>query len=125
APDDLVTQDMLVELLLEELADDYQTFHTDVPLVSKLIHNRDQQIELLRLDAAGLDKTGQHLAAWDAYLRLADFTAEEPAYIRVEDKYIVRSDRWISGRLAAMWSSASPEARKSLEDRLTARRPDF
>ena len=125
APDDLVTQEMLVELLLEELADDYATFHADVPLVSKLIHNREQQIELLRLDAAGLDNSGQHLAAWDAYLRLADFTAEEPAYLRIEDQYIVRSDRWISGRLAAMWSGASADERKTLEEKLAARRPDL
>jgi outer membrane protein assembly factor BamB len=124
APDDLVTQEMLAELLLEGLAEDYATFHADVPLVSKLIHNREQQIELLRLDAAGLEKTGQYLAAWDAYLRLADFTAEEPAYLRIEGQYIVRSDRWISGRLAAVWPGTSAEVRKSLEERLSLRRPD-
>jgi outer membrane protein assembly factor BamB len=125
APDDLVTQEMLVELLLEELAADYATFHTDVPLVAKLVHTREQQIELLRLDAAGLDNSGQRLAAWDAYLRLADFTAEEPAYLRIEDKYIVRSDRWISGRLADMWTGASPDEHKSFEDKLAARRPEL
>jgi hypothetical protein len=107
------------------LAADYPTFHADVPLVSKLIHNREQQIELLRLDAAGLDNSGQHLAAWEAYLRLADFTAEEPAYLRIEDQYIVRSDRWISGRLAAMWSGASADERKTLEEKLASRRPDL
>jgi outer membrane protein assembly factor BamB len=125
APDDLVTQELLCELLLEELADDYPTFHADVPLVSRLIRNRDQQIELLRLDAAGLDKSGRHLAAWDAYLRLADFTAEEPAYLRIAEQYIVRSDRWISGRLVAMWAGASAEERKTLEQKLVARRPDL
>src|SRR5882757_4885742 len=125
APDDLVTQDVLVELLLEQLASDYATYHADVPLVAKLIHNRERQIELLRLDAAGLDKLGQRLAAWDAYLRLADFTAEESAYLRIEDQYIVRSDRWISGRLAAMWSGSSAEERKTLEGKLASRRPDL
>jgi outer membrane protein assembly factor BamB len=124
-PDDLVTQEMLAELLLEQLAADYATYHADVPLVAKLIHNRDQQIELLRLDAAGLDSSGQHVAAWDAYLKLADFTAEEPAYLRIADQYIVRSDRWISARLAAMWSGASADERKSLEEKLASRRPDL
>ncbi len=124
APNDLVTQDMLVELLLEQLATDYATFHADVPLVSKLIRNREQQIELLRLDAAGLDDSGQRLAAWDAYLRLADYTAEEPAYFRINDKYVVRSDRWITGRLAAMWSKALPDERKSLGEKLAARHPN-
>src|SRR5262249_17470873 len=67
----------------------------------------------------------QHLAAWDAYLRLADFTAEDPAYLKIGDQYVVRSDRWISGRLAAMWSSASADERKTLEEKLTSRRPDL
>jgi outer membrane protein assembly factor BamB/predicted Zn-dependent protease len=125
APNDLVTQEMLAELLLEELDADYASFRSDVPLLAKLIHNRQQQIDLLRLDAAGLDKAGDRLAAWDAYLRLADFTSEEPAYLRVEDKFVVRSDRWISGRLAAMWSAASPDERKALEQRLAIRRPEL
>ncbi len=125
APDDPVTQEMLVELLLEELQTDYATFRTDVPLVAKLIHNREQQIELLRLNAAGLDNSGEHLAAWDAYLRLADFTAEEPAYLRIEDKFTVRSDRWISGRLAAMWAGASSDERKAIEEKLALRKPDL
>ncbi|HEX5472861.1 MAG TPA: PQQ-binding-like beta-propeller repeat protein, partial [Lacipirellulaceae bacterium] len=107
APDDLVTQEMLGDLLLKELAADYASFHEDVPLAAKLIHSREQQVELLRIDAAGLDASGQRLAAWDAYMRLADFTADEPAYLRIANQYTVRSDRWISGRLAALWASAS------------------
>src|SRR5262249_13670791 len=125
APGDLVTQEVLAELLLEELDTDYASFRSDVPLLTKLIHSRQQQIDLLRLDAAGLDKAGERLAAWDAYLRLADFTAEEPSYLRIEDKYVVRSDRWISGRLAAMWSASSPDERKALEQKLASRRPDL
>ena len=95
---------MLVELLLDQLASDYAANRADVPLVARLIHSREQQIELLRIDAAGLDKPDNRLNAWDAYLRLADFTAEEPAYLQIDDQYTVRSDRWISSRLAAIWS---------------------
>ncbi len=123
APDDLVTQEMLVELLLQELSADYASFHEDVPLAAKLIHSRDQRVELLRIDAAGLDALGQRLAAFDAYLRLADFTSEEPAYLRIDDQYTVRSDRWISGRLAALWAGASADERKAIEKELAARRP--
>jgi outer membrane protein assembly factor BamB len=122
APDDPVTQEMLVETLLDELATDYAAFRNDVPLAAKLIHNREQQIELMRIDAAGLDQTGQRMAAWDAYLRLTDFTAEEPAYLRIQDKYTVRSDHWISGRLATLWSSASSDERKTITEKLAARR---
>jgi outer membrane protein assembly factor BamB len=123
APDDLITQEMLVELLLEELASDYAAFRADVPLVAKLVRNRDQQIELLRIDAAGLDAAGNRSAAWDAYMKLADFTADEPVYLRLSDKYTVRSDRWISGQLAAMWSQASADERGAIEKKLASRRP--
>lgn len=125
APDDLVTQEMLVELLLEQLASDYKSFRSDVPLVAKLIHNREQQIDLLRIDAAGLDASGDRLAAWDAYLRLADFTAEEPAPLRIDERYTVRSDRWISGRLKSLWDGASADDRQTIESKLASRRPNL
>jgi outer membrane protein assembly factor BamB len=125
APNDLVTQEMLVELLLEELSSDYAAFRTDVPLVSKLVRNRDQQIELLRIDAAGLDAAGERSAAWDAYMKLADFTADEPAYLQLGDKYTVRSDRWIAGQLAATWSNASADERRAIENKLVSRKPSL
>ncbi|HEX5471723.1 MAG TPA: hypothetical protein VFW73_07535, partial [Lacipirellulaceae bacterium] len=113
----------LGDLLLKELAADYASFHEDVPLAAKLIHSREQQVELLRIDAAGLDASGHRLAAWDAYMRLADFTADEPAYLRIANQYTVRSDRWISGRLAALWASASADERQAIEKKLAERRP--
>ena len=120
SPEDAVTQEMLVELLFQQLATDYATYKSEVPLVSRLIRNRDQQIELLRIDAAGLDAPGHRTSAWDAYLKLADFTAEEPAYLFIDDHYNVRSDRWISGRLASIWSEASAEERQALVQNIAA-----
>ncbi len=125
APDDPNTQEMLAELLLEQLDSDYASYRGDVPLVAKLIHSRDQQIELLRIDAVGLETAGERMPAWDTYLRLADFTAEEPAYLRIEDRYTVRSDRWISARLASLWSSASATERETIQKKLEARRPSL
>ena len=66
APDDPLTQEMLAEVLLEALATDYAAFRDDVPLVGELIRDREQQIELMRIEAGGLDKLGQRLAAFDA-----------------------------------------------------------
>ncbi len=125
APDDALTQEMLVELLLGQLATDYAANRADVPLVSKLIHGRDQQIELLRIEATGLDALDQKPAAWDAYLQLADFTAEDPAYLRIDDRYNVRSDRWIAARLGAIWEQASAADRKELADKVVARLPEL
>jgi hypothetical protein len=123
APEDAVTQQMLVELLLTSLADDYASHRADVPLVGKLLRDRDQHIELLRIDAAGLDQLGQRSEACDAYLRLADFTAEEPANLRIEPGYTVRSDRWISGRLFKLWSDSSADERKAIAGKIAERRP--
>lgn len=123
APDDAVIQEMLVELLLGQLAADYPANRADAPLVSRLVRTREQQVELLRINAAGIGAADDKLAAWDAYLKLADFTAEEPTYLRVDDSYSVRSDRWISSRLAAIWSAASAEERKSLASKISDRRP--
>jgi hypothetical protein len=123
APDDALTQEMLAEVLLEALAADYPSHRDDVALVARLIHDRAQQIELLRIEAGGLDKLGQRLAAFDAYLRLADFTAEGPALLRVRADHSVRSDRWICGRLGRLWSKATDDERGEMRERLSARRP--
>jgi outer membrane protein assembly factor BamB len=123
APDDPVTQQMLVELLLTALADDYASHRDDVPLVAKLLRDRDQQIELLRIDAAGLEQIGERTRAADAYLRLADFTAEEPVSLQIQPSYAVRSDRWISGRLFRIWLEASADERQVIADKVTERRP--
>ncbi|MEX2310457.1 MAG: PQQ-binding-like beta-propeller repeat protein [Pirellulales bacterium] len=123
APNDPLAQEMLAELLLEALSADYATFRDDVPLVSRLIRDHEQQIELMRIEARGLEELGQRLAAWDAYMRLADFTTEKPAYLRASGDYRVRSDRWIAGRLDTLWSEASAEERTEISARASARRP--
>jgi tetratricopeptide (TPR) repeat protein/outer membrane protein assembly factor BamB len=123
APDDPLAREMLAELLLEALASQYANYRDDVPLLSKLIHDREQQIELRRIAARGLEQLGDRLAAFDAHLRLADFTAEEPAYLRVGSDYSVRSDRWICGRLGSLWRDATDDERSAMADRLISRRP--
>ncbi len=123
APDDVSTQQMLAESLLAALAQDYAAFRGDVPLVSKLIHSREEQIELLRIDAAGQDTADNRLAAWDAYLRLADFLADEPAYLNIGEGYTVRSDRWVASHLGAIWSAASAEEQRTLKAKVAARMP--
>jgi len=125
APDDALTQEMLAEVLLEALAKDYAAYRDDVPTVSGLIHDRGQQIELLRIEASGLDDLGQRLPALDAYLRLADFTAEAPALLRISPVHTVRSDRWVCGRLGLLWSKAAEEERARILSRLTALRPSL
>jgi outer membrane protein assembly factor BamB len=122
APDEPLTREVLAELLLEALATDYAAFDDNVPLLAELIRDRQQQIELMRIEALGLDKLEKRLAAWNAYLRLADFTADQPEHLRIDSDYTVRSDRWIRGRLGALWSKATSEEQEAIASQLAARR---
>ncbi|HEY3394108.1 MAG TPA: PQQ-binding-like beta-propeller repeat protein [Lacipirellulaceae bacterium] len=122
APSEPLTREVLAELLLEALAADYAAFDDNLPLLTELVRDRQQQIELMRIEALGLDKLGQRLDAWAAYLRLADFTAEQPEHLRIDSDYSVRSDRWIGGRVAALWSNATRDEQASIASQLAARR---
>jgi outer membrane protein assembly factor BamB len=123
APDDPLAQEMLAEVLLEALATDFATYRSDIPLVRRLIRGREQEVELLRIEAQGLDTLGEKLSALDAYLRLVDFTAEARAELRNSSDVTVRSDRWVSGQLANLWTAATPEERAAITKRVVARRP--
>ena len=68
-PDEPLTREVLAELLFEALETDYATFEDNLPLLSELVQDRQQQIELMRIEALGLDKLGKRLDAWNAYLR--------------------------------------------------------
>ena len=123
APDDPLAQEMLAEVLLEVLASDFATYRSDVPLVRRLIHGREQEIELLRIESLGLDKLGEKLPALDAYLQLVDYTAEAPADLRISPDYTVRSDRWVCGQLGNLWAAATPDERAAIAAQVDARRP--
>jgi hypothetical protein len=113
---------MLAEVSLEALSKDYIANRNDVPLLSRLIGDRPQQIELLQIEARGLHSAGERLAAFDAYLRLADFTAEAPTHLRLDSAYSARSDRWIAGQLGLLWSEATVDERAVIAERLAERK---
>jgi outer membrane protein assembly factor BamB len=121
-PSEPLTREVLAELLLEALEADYAAFHENLPLLSKLIQDRRQQIELMRIEALGLDQLNRRLDAFNAYLRLADYTAEQPEDLRIDADYSVRSDRWIRGRLGALWSIATSQEQDAIAIQLATRR---
>ncbi len=123
APNDALIQETLSESLLEALETNFSAFRGDAPLLRRLNHSREQEVALLRIEALGLDQLNDRPAAVDAYLQLADATADETAYLKIDDNYSARSDRWIRGRLGAIWADASPAERESLSTKLEARRP--
>jgi hypothetical protein len=121
-PQDPLARDMLADLLLAGLAADFAAHRSEIPLLSGLVRDRDQRLEMLRLQAEGLQQLGQRADAWDAYLRIVDLTAEAPAYLDISRDYQARSDRWICGRLGQLWSEASAEEQAVFAAQLADRR---
>ncbi len=121
-PNDPLTREMLADLLMEALSADYAAFKGDLPLLSSLVQSRDDRIQLMRIEAQGLEQLDERSDAWDAYVRLADFTAEGREYFTFESGFSVRSDRWLRGRLADLWSKVNAAERTEVEKRLTERR---
>jgi outer membrane protein assembly factor BamB len=113
-PQDPITRDMLSDALLAALAADYEAHRDDLPLLRKIVFRPQQQIELLRIDALGRDAAGQRLEAFDAYLHLADATANAPALLNVGPKQEARSDQWVRAQVSDLWRAASSEEREQI-----------
>ena len=121
-PSDLVTRDMLADALLEALAGDYATYRAELPLLREIVDRPQQQIDLLRIDAQGLDATGQQMEAFAAYLRLVDATTADLASLTISPQHIARSDNWVRARFNALWSAASKSERDEIASQLEARK---
>ncbi len=119
---DLLTRDMLADTLLEALAGDYTTYRADLPLLRQIVDRPQQQIDLLRIDAQGLDAAGKHSEAFAAYLKLIDATAADLTLLTIDAEHSVRSDNWVRAQLTALWSAASPSERTEIEHELEVRK---
>lgn len=124
-PTDPLTRDMLADALLEALTADYAHYRDDLPLVRKIAYRPHQQIELLRIDAMGLDAAGQRMDAFEAYLRLADATAADPMLLSINRDLSVRSDRWICTQTDEIWAGATAGERDTIKQHLDERKRDW
>jgi len=120
-PSDAVTRDILADALLEALTGDYTRYRADLPLLRKIIDRPQQQIDLWRIDAQGLDAAGQPLDAFAAYLRLVDAASADPASLTMSPQHTARSDVWVRARLNALWSTASASQQDEIRHQLDAR----
>lgn len=123
APDDALVAEMLAESLLEVLRGDFTAHRDELPLLRQLIRGREQEIELLRVEAQGLESVNEYAGALDAYLRLIDITQDQLIDIEVSPTHHVRSDRWLGGRMGHLWSKATPQERVAMRERVDERRP--
>lgn len=121
APDDLLTRNMLADILLEALAADFGRYRDQLPFIRQLIDDPQQQVSLLRIEAQGLQSAGEVFEAFVAYLRLADAVQFEPQLLSVGEHQTARSDCWVRGHLNALWAEAASDQRGEISRRLEKR----
>lgn len=121
-PDDALTREMLADTLLEALSRDYQSYRDNMPLLRQIASGPAQQIELLRIEAQGLEAAGERVQAFDAYLKLVDATSTELTSLTISPQHTARSDCWARARFRQLWSDASMPEREVLAEKLAERR---
>ena len=128
-PNDPGIRTTLVKILLTTLREDYAAAAALAPEIEGLIDQPAQKAEFLRLTADGLAKAKAIPAAFDAYISLALLTAapnteRSAALDELERNWRVKSDRWLTSRLAALYREADESVRQTLDQKIVARLGD-
>lgn len=121
------TRRLLVWSLLERLKADYAGSKGIVADLKKTVTDPDQRRLLNRLNAEGLEKSGETLEAFREYLDLVQEVGQSNDLIEMSFDHRVRDDRWLRGRLTHLQSLASEalrhQMRLSLNEVIAAQEP--
>ena len=127
-PGNDATRTMLIKVVLLLLKDDYATHRDVASKIEGLIDQPAQRRELLRLKAQGLEKAGESWQAFQAYLALSQTPPAVPSSSGsvndlepVDRDRSVRPDRWVQGRLHALYIAADEELRAKMTAAIQAR----
>jgi tetratricopeptide (TPR) repeat protein/outer membrane protein assembly factor BamB len=122
------TRELLVDGMLAALRSDFKGSRVSLAELEKLISSDSERAAFLRMLAEGLQKSGDRLAAVDAYLKLADLELANPDRGQsepesVEPNLSVRRDRWVEARMESLYGDkgTSPEDRTKIDDVLSQR----
>lgn len=118
--DDL-TRELLVQSLLEGMQADFAANRGAARELEPLLETRQQQTTYFRLVAAGLQKLGERLPAFEAYLKLALPENAAMAPDPLSDYLAVRRERWLQVQLAALRGDASDAERQAIDGIVAAR----
>ncbi len=102
---DAFTRDLLVETLTSALASDFEKYRNTVPELEKLVQLDREKAAYLRVLGAGLQKSGEHLPALDAYLKLAKLENSDDLE-DVDQSLAVARPRWIRTRISSLLRAA-------------------
>ena len=109
------TRELLVDAMLESLRLDFAGHRDLTAEIERLAEQPAQQAALLRLMASGLQKSGQLVPAFEAYLKMADLAAEPGPAERVDSGLSVRRDRWVHARLADLYAAAKADEKQQID----------
>ncbi|HWB13086.1 MAG TPA: PQQ-binding-like beta-propeller repeat protein [Pirellulales bacterium] len=109
------TRELLVDAMLESLRLDFAAHRGLAAEIEQLAEQPAQRATLLRLMAVGLQKNGQLVPAFEAYLKMVDLAAEPGPPERVDSGLSVRRDRWVRARLADLQAAASVDQRQQID----------
>jgi outer membrane protein assembly factor BamB len=112
---------LLTETLLDGLASDFATYRSAEAELAALADTPALKTRLAQLTAAGLHRSGEHLAACAAYLKLLDIDVSAAALQPAGSAVAVRSDRWLQGRLEQLRSDTPAELRPQLDNLIAGR----
>lgn len=109
------TRELLVDAMLEALRLDFAARRESLPELERLVDQPHQRATLERLTAEGLQRTGETLPAFQAYLSMVDLGDTPDAVERIDGGLAVRRDRWVRVRLSELYASASTDDRRAID----------
>ncbi len=128
-PADARIRGLLARVMLVLLRTDFVKHRVLVDEARTMIEDPAQRRELLRLQAVGLHKAGLVTESLEAFVTLADELQTEIApddngnsqMEYIDNKWQVRTSRWLQARLIDLYGSSSEADRARLQERLEAR----
>jgi tetratricopeptide (TPR) repeat protein len=125
-PQDEATRSMLVRVMISLLRDDFEK-HADLAEEAvRLVADQPAQArEFQRLRAVAMHKSGKLWDAFQAYLEIGQTpVADADTLEEVARDHQVRRDRWVAGRLAALYATADEPTREKMTAEIKVRRDD-
>ncbi len=115
SPEDLRTQEVLIEALVIALDENFATFRDQLPLLRKLQDSSESsQFTLLRLEAHGRLKIGDPVGAFEVCLLLFEGDHAASGFLSLGRHHEVELSRWLRAETSAIWQQASGPEREQI-----------
>lgn len=105
------TRAVLLATLLDALRTDFPSARKHAEEIESLVRGTSDEGRFRRLYATGLQLAGEHDAAFDQYLQLAESAAGSETLEPIDNDLAVRIDRWAGSRLVRLLNESDAEER--------------